>query len=59
MFTDLPDDEMLLALSIRPESLPDSANWCAQLRELVDRVPATSEEAEEISLAMQQLGDKA
>ena len=49
MFTDLPDDDLMLLLCERPDNHPDPAAWCASLRELVGRpAPATADEADKL-----------
>lgn len=31
-FLDLPDDELMLVLCVRPENLANPAKWCEQIR---------------------------
>jgi hypothetical protein len=47
MLADLSDEDLLLALCVRPEQLDDPSAWCARLRELESRPdPTTVMEAE-------------
>lgn len=60
-FLDLPDDQFMLLLCVRPENLRDPARWCQEMREhsrAVKAGPKTVAEAEALMETASRLAEE-